>query len=155
MIRVFAMIRTLFLTAVVCGAFVLAATPTSQSEPLTVKFEVDGKELDLPIKILFSVGGSMDFEPTISNGSFAFPPELIGYEKVRLRVIAGKYDLDFGEVHLSKFSGEMIFGVDKKPFDEANLVGEPPPGKELVGINYIRFEPKEGAATMLIVSEYR
>ena len=135
-------------------AFLFSIAANAQTDSIKVKFEIDGKESHQPFRILLSANGA-SFEPPIIDNSFTFPPELRSHEKVGVRFICGKYDLNYGEVNLSKFSGEMIFGIDKKPFAEENLPTEPPPDKELVGIYYIRFEPDKGAATMLVVHEYR
>ena len=44
----------------------------------------------------------------------------------------------------------MVFGVDNKPFEEANLPEQIPPNRELVFIYYIKFE-----GTALTIHEYK
>ncbi len=156
MFRVVATINIFVLALTTYGALGFAGIPMKQDKPIKVSFEVDGKELKQPMKILLSVEGSIEFEPAISDGGFIFPPELKNYERVRLRFISGEYDLNFGDVYISKFSGKIIFGVDKEPFDEENVAGQrPPDGKELVGIYYIIFRPEQGLATREDIYVYR
>jgi hypothetical protein len=141
MISIQRMMKTVCLSIMFCFAWALiASTDTlAQDNPIKVKFEIDGKEIHQPFKILLSVKGSAIFEPAITDGSFIFPLELRSYEKVSLRLVYKEYDLDYGDVYPSKFNGEMVFGVDNKPFDEENLPSNPPPGKELILIYYIKF----------------
>jgi hypothetical protein len=140
------------LIALCCAGAMFPANLTfAQDEPIKVKFEVDGKESNRPFKIFLSVKGSAIFEPPISDNSFVFPPELRNIEKVHLRLKSGKYDLDYGEVYLSKFDDEMVFGVDNAPFDEEHIADNPPkPGKELLLIYYL-----ESVGTVLTTYVYK
>jgi hypothetical protein len=131
-------LKSLCIVVLVCHAAAFPGAVNAQTGgPIKVKFEVDNKESSRPFKVLLSVEGSAIFEPPISGGSFVFPPELRNAEEVRLRFISGEYDLDYGDVHISKFDGEMVFGVDNAPFDKNRLGSSRDPNKELILIYYL------------------
>lgn len=136
------MMKIFFMSVMLCLAWLLMAPNTvcaqDQDKAIKVKLEIDGKEINQPFRLLLSVPGSAIFTPPVTDGSFIFPPELRSCEKVHLRLVYKKYELDYGDVYLTKFSDEMIFGVDTKPFDEENISTEPPPGKELILIYYLK-----------------
>ena len=90
----------------------------AQNKRANVEFWVDDKKSEKPFKVFLSVEGSAVFEPKISNNSFELPLEFQNAEYIQLRFVSGKYDLNFDKVHISKFDGEMIFGIDNPPFDE-------------------------------------
>jgi hypothetical protein len=139
MIKMRIVMKAIYLSIMFCFAWSLISTNIAhaQDEPIKVKFEIDGEEIHKPFKILLSARGSAIFEPPITDGSFIFPPELRSYEKVNLRLLYKEYDLDYGDVYLSKFNGELIFGVDKKPFDGERVRSNPYPDKELMLIYYL------------------
>jgi hypothetical protein len=132
------MMRTVCLIMMLCVAWALVAPniTVAQDEPIKVKLEIDGKEIHQPFKILLSVEGSAIFEPPITKSGFIFPLELRSYEKVNLRLLYKEYDLDYGDLP-AKFKGELIFGVDTKPFTEEHLSDNPDANKELMLIYYI------------------
>ena len=136
----------LFLASVFLGANIAIA----QKATIKVRLEIDGQEVRQPFKVLLSVKGGTIFEPSITDGSFVFPAELRSYEKVNLQLLYKAYELNYGDIYLSKFNGEMVFGIDKKPFDEKNIPSSPLHGKELILIYYIKF-----AATELLVHVYK
>ena len=146
------MIKTLYLLIAICcaGAVVPAKVAFAQDEPIKVKFEINGKESSQPFKIFLSVGGGAIFKPTITDNSFVLPLELRSAKKVQLRFKSGKYDLDYGEIYLLKFDGEMIFGVDDAPFDEEHIKDNPSPEKELLLVYYL-----ESVGTVLTTYVYK
>ena len=117
----------------------LGGISNAQSAPIKVRFEIDGEEVHRPFKIFLTADGGAVFEPPVSRSSFIFPPELSNSEWVGLRFESGDFVLDYSRVHRSKFDGEMIFGVDQKPFDEEHIPSQLPPDKEIKLIYYIRF----------------
>lgn len=144
--------KIFYILIMLCFACGLTVSPKmyAQNEPIKVKFEIDGKEVQQPFRILLSGKDSAIFEPRITNDSFIFPQELRSYEKVNLRLLYKKYELDYGEIYLTKFSCDMTFGIDNKPFDEENIPSEPLPDKELKLIYYINF-----CTTRLQICEYK
>jgi hypothetical protein len=139
-----------------------AAAANAQTSPVRVKFEVDGKELNEPLRIFFAAHWD-EFkppiiEPPVKDGGFIFPPELSGlkFEEVSVRVVCGKYTLEFTEVELAKLNGALTFGVDYKPFDPEFLKFKTPAEKKkLAVIHYIKFEPENGPPTWMTVSTNR
>jgi hypothetical protein len=130
--------KSLCLVVLICYSAACSSAVNAQTDdPIKVKFEVDDKKNNQPFKILLSVGGSAIFELPITDSSFVFPPELRNAEWVRLRFISGEYDLDYEDVHISKFAGEMVFGVDNAPFNEDRLDSNRAPNKELILIYYL------------------
>jgi hypothetical protein len=131
-------LKSLCIVVLICCAATFPGAANAQTgAPIKVKFEVDDKEGNEPFKILLSAEGSATFEPSVSDGSFVFPPELRNAKEVRLRFISGEYDLDYEDVDISKFDGEMVFGVDNAPFDKDRLDGHSDPDKELILIYYL------------------
>jgi len=122
----------------------LGGVTNAQSAPIKVKFEIDGEEVHRPFRIFLTADGGAVFEPPVSRSSFIFPPELSNSEGADLRFESGDFVLDYGRVHRSKFHGEMIFGVDQKPFDEEHILSQHPPDKEIKLIYYIRFSGGTG-----------
>ena len=118
-----------------CCALLFVETAKAQTNPIKVHFRVDGEEVHQPSRIEISLNGLV-LKPKVENESFIFPPEFWNEEKIALRFISGKYDLDFENIPLKKFN-EIDIGVDNKPFEEENLPSEPIPDKELVFIYYI------------------
>lgn len=129
----------------------LGGVTNAQSAPINVKFEIDGEEVHRPFRIFLTADGGAVFEPLVSRSSFIFPPELSNSEGVGLRFESGDFVLDYGQVRRSKFDGEMIFGVDQKPFDEEHVPSQLPPGKEIKLICYIRFSDW----TQLVVTVFK
>lgn len=133
-------LKSLCIVVLICCAASFPGVVNAQTDsPIKVKFVVDDEESNKPFKILLSVEGSAIFEPPISDSSFVFPPELRNAKEVRLRFISGEYDLDFVDVHISKFEGKMVFGVDNAPFDKdrLNLNDHSALDKELILIYYL------------------
>jgi hypothetical protein len=132
------MMKTVYISIIFCLAWLLIAPNIScaQDEVIKVRFEIDGKEIHQPFKILLSVQSSAVFEPPITDDGFTLPPELRGQEKINIRLLYKKYGLDYGDIHISKFSGEMVFGIDNKPFDEER-VRDHDPKKEIMLIYYL------------------
>lgn len=133
---------------IVFSALLMAKAANGQTEPIKVKFEVDGKESHQPFRIQL-VLNKLVLKVKVENGSFFLPGELANQEKVDVRFISGKYDLYYDDVYLTKFSNvaEFVFGVDNKPFDEDHLRVAPPPGQELQFVYYLEFSPKDGCGT--------
>ncbi len=130
--------KSLCLVMLICCSAAFSSVVNAQTDdPIKVKFEVDDKENNRPFKILLSVGGSAIFEPPITDSSFVFPPELRNAEWVRLRFISGEYDLVYEDVHISKFAGEMVFGVDNAPFSEDRPDSNRDPNKKVILIYYL------------------
>jgi hypothetical protein len=140
---------------------IAAAAADAQTPPVRVRFEVDGKELRKPLRIFIAADWDKFtppiIEPPVRDGSFIFPPQLNGREEVSVRVVCGKYTLEFTEVEVAKFNGELIFGIDYKPFDPEYLKFGPPDEKKkrLAVIHYLRFIPESGDPTWMTVSTYR
>jgi len=109
----------------------------AQTNPIKIRFEIDGKHVHQPFRIEISRNGLV-LRPKITNGAFVFPPELLADEKVNLRFISGKHDLYFENVPLKTFN-DITIGVDNKPFAEGNLPIEALPNRELVLVYYISF----------------
>jgi len=129
----------------------------AQSQCVSVKFEVDGKEMDQKFRILLYVDNKV-LEPAVIGKSFVVPPELKGQEKVNLRFLSGEHDLSFESVYVTKFKTDWVVGVDTPPFDNENLASEnpDPPGKTLSVIWYIDFVPKDkGDGTRVVVKIYK
>jgi hypothetical protein len=118
-----------------CCALTFVETVNAQTNPIKVRFRVDGKEVHQPFKIEISHNGFV-LKPKVENDTFFYPPEFLNDEKVNLRFVSGKYDLDFGNIPLKEFN-EIDIGVDNKPFEEENLPSETSPDKELAFIYYI------------------
>lgn len=133
----------LFSIVLACCALAFGETANAQTDQIKVRFRVDGKEVHHPFRIEISLNGFV-LKPKVENGSFPYPAELLNDEKVDLRFISGKYDLDFENVPLKKFH-DIVISVDNRPFAEENLSSDPPPDKELVfiySISYGRVESR-------------
>ena len=141
----------MMLTAVAAGA-------AAQTRPVKVKFEVDGKVVRKPLRLLFAANWD-EFKPPIieapvRDGSFILPPELSGlkFEEVSVRVVCGRHTLEFTEVEVARLTGALTFGVDYKPFDPEFLKFKTPAEKKkLAVIHYIKFEPEDGPPTWMTV----
>ena len=144
--------KSFCIVVLVCYATAFSGSVDAQTNPVKIKFEVDSKESNQPFKILLSVERSAIFEPPISDNGIVFPPELRNSKWLQLRFISGEYDLYYENVHISKFDGEMTFGVDNAPFDEdrlktifgvddeGDLKSNPDLSKELILIYYLETE---------------
>ena len=148
--------------ALSCLMLTAAFAADAQTSPVRVKFEVDGKELQKPLRIFIAAHWD-EFkppiiEPTVKDGGFVVPPELSGlkFEEVSVRVVCGKYTLEFTEVEVAKLTGAVTFGVDRKPFDPEFLKFKTPAEqKKLAVIHYIKFEPEDGPRTWMTVGTNR
>src|SRR2546421_10839113 len=135
--------KTKALALVVC-VLALVVSVSAQSQCVSIKFEVDGKEVDQKFKVQLYVDSKV-IEPTVVGKSFIVPPELKEYEKVNVRFLSGKYDLYFESVYVTKFMTDWVVGVENPPFDSEKIASEnpDPPGKTLSVIWYIDFVPKD------------
>lgn len=149
-------IKLVSLGLIILSVLLMAQAANGQTEPIKVKFIVDGEEVHQPFKIQL-VLNQLVLKPRIKDGSFFLPGELANQEKVDVRFISGKYDLYYDDVYLTKFSdgGEFVFGVDNKPFDEDHLRDAPPPGRELQFVYYLTFMPRNFEGTELTVYQWR
>ena len=149
-------IKLVSLGLIVFSVLLLAKAANGQTEPIKVKFKIDGEESHQPFRIQL-VLNQLVLKVKVENGSFFLPGELANQEKVDVRFISGKYDLYYDDVHLSKFSdgGEFVFGVDNKPFDEDHLRDAPPPSKELQFVYYLEFSPNNGCGTALTIHVFK
>lgn len=135
----------------------LVGSVSAQSQSVTIKFEVDGKEVDQKFRVLLYFDNKV-IEPTVVEKSFIVPPELKDQEKVNVRLLSGEYDLSFESVYLTKFKTDWVVGIDNPPFDDENIASEQrnPPGKTLSVIWYIDFVPKDkGDGTRVVVKVYK
>ncbi|MET0647073.1 MAG: hypothetical protein ABW208_10660 [Pyrinomonadaceae bacterium] len=145
-----------------CLTLVAAAAAVAQTPPVKIKFEVDGKEYRKPIRI-FIAAHYDEFkppiiEPRVKDEGFIFPPGLDGlkFDEVSVRVVCGIYTLEFTEVEVGKFTGQLIFGVDHKPFDPEFLKFKTPEEqKRLAVLHYIKFIPEDGDPTWMTVGTNR
>ena len=127
------------LIALCFAAVMLCVNPVSaQTKRANVEFWVDDKKSEQSFKVFLSVEGGAVFQPKISNKSFELPLELQNAEYIQLRFVSGKYDLNYGDVHISKFDGEMIFGIDNPPFDEEFSEDSSEVKGELVLLYYLK-----------------
>jgi hypothetical protein len=149
-------IKLVSLGLIVFSALLLAKAANGQTEPIKVKFEIDGEEVQQRFKIQLLLN-QLVLEPKVERSSFFLPGELVNQESVDVRFISGKYDLLYEDVHLSKFSdgAEFVFGVDNKPFDEDHLRDAPPRGEELQFVYYVRFESRDWEGTEQTVYVYK
>lgn len=145
--------RELTALILVCCSVMLTNPTNAQTNCVKVKFEVDGKEVKQKFKILLYVNNEV-IEPLMSENGFTVPPEIRHSEKVNVRFLSGEYNLFFESVYLPKFKTDWIVGIDRKPFDKENLP-QSQPDKELLGIYYITFVPKDGLETRIVVEEYK
>lgn len=146
-------IRKLTVLILVCCSIMLIKPVKAQTDCVKVKFEVDGKEVKQKFKVMLYVNNEV-IEPLMSENGFTVPPEIRDSEKVSVRFLSGEYNLFFESVYLPKFKTNWIVGVDRKPFDKENLP-QSQPDKELLGIYYITFIPKDGLETRIVVEEYK
>jgi hypothetical protein len=149
-------IKLISLGLIIFSVMLLANAANGQTEPIKVRFQIDGEESHQPFRIQL-VLNQLVLKPEVKNDSFFLPGELANQEKVDVRFISGKYDLYYDDVHLSKFSdgGEFVFGVDNKPFDEDHLRATPPPGQKLQFVYYLEFLPKDVCGTALTVHVFK
>jgi hypothetical protein len=147
--------RIKIFSAVTCAflALVFADAANAQTDPISVKFEVDGKEVHQPFNIQISLNGLV-LEPEIRNSGFVFPPEFLNQEKVNVRFISGKYNLFYEGVYMTKFNGEMVFGLENLPAGEDCNRTKPSPDAKPMMIYWLEFHPKNAAGTKLAVSTY-
>ncbi len=144
-----------------CLMLTAAGAAAAQTSPVRMRFEVDGKELRKPLRIFISADWDKFrppiIEPPVKDGSFTFPPQLSGREEVSVRVVCDKYTLEFTEVEVAKLTGELVFGVDYKPFDPEYLKFGWPDDKRkrFAAIHYLRFIPEDGDPTWMTVITYR
>jgi hypothetical protein len=129
-----------------------AAAADAQTSPVRVRFEVDGKELKQPLRILFAAHWD-EFkppiiEPPVKDGGFTLPPALDGlkFDEVSLRVVCGKYTLEFTEVEVAKLSGALTFGVDHKPFGPEFLKFKTPAERKKLAVIYYQVRTRERPA---------
>jgi hypothetical protein len=139
-----------------------AAAGAGAQTPVKIKFEVDGKEYRQPIRIF--IAAHYDefkppiFEPQVKDGSFILPAGLGGlkFDEVSVRVVCGKHTLEFTEVEVSKLTGELVFGIDHKPFDPEFLKFKTPEEKKkLALLHYLKFIPENGDPTWMTVGTNR
>lgn len=132
--------KSIYILLAACFALIiLCANPVSaQTKQATVEFWVDDKKSEQPFKVFLSVEGGAVFEPKISNNSFELPLELQNAEYIQLRFVSGKNDLNYDSVHISKFDGEMIFGIDNPPFDEEFSEDDSKVEEKLVLLYYLK-----------------
>ena len=135
----------------------LITSVTAQTHVVKIRrFEVDGKALHKPFKILLYVDGRV-IKPARIGNRFVVPSEIEHHKTVDVRFISEKYNLFFQSVDNSKFGTDWIVGVDNKPFDEENIASEDPdPQRQaLVGIYYLEFLSKKGLDTRMVVKTYK
>jgi hypothetical protein len=153
------LLRVVLLT---CLLLTAATAADAQTSPVRIRFEVDGKELRKPVRIFiaphYDAFKPPIVEPPVKDGSFVFPPELKGlkFEEVSVRVVCGKYTVEFTEVEVEKFTGQMVFGVDYRPFDPEFLKFRTAAEKKrLAVLHYVRFIPESGTPTWMTVGTER
>lgn len=145
--------KLIALMLVCCCSVMLTGTVNAQTNCVKVKFEVDGKEVRQRFKVLLYVNNEV-IEPLMSENGFTVPPEIKDSEKVNVRFLSREYNLFFESVYLPKFKTDWVVGIDRKPFAKENLP-QSQPDKELLGIYYITFVPKDGLETRIVVEEYK
>ncbi len=132
---------------------VLATQANAQAKVVKLRFEIDGKLVKRQPKMVL-YADSEKVELDFSGGSFTVPSQFQNKEKVGVRFMLGKYDLLFEPVYISKFEGEWVIGVDKKPFDKDNIASAQT-GKQIKQVYYINFHPLQGDGTRMVVISYK
>lgn len=130
-----------------------AMTVSAQSKSVEFRFEVDGVPKKGSPRVVFYAGHE-NLEAAISGNNFVVPPSLYKYEKVDVRFISGEYNLLFESVYLSKFEGDWVIGVDRKPFDKGNTAAAQP-CRQIREIHYINFNSLQGDGTRMMVITYK
>jgi hypothetical protein len=136
-----------------CLLVASAAAANAQATRVRFRLEIGGKQVESHPKIILYAGDKEIQAPVVGH-TFTVPPEVEKLQKVNVRFLTGKYDLFFESVYLSKFEGEWIIGVDKKPFDKENLASAQP-RRQIRGIHYINFSPTTGDGTRMVVISYK
>jgi len=135
------MLKVLSAITFVCCVSIFADAANAQTDPISVKFEVDRKEVHQPFKIQISLNGLV-LEPKIENGSFVFPSEFLNQEIVDVRFTSGEYDLFYEGVDVSKFNGEIVFGFENLGVGEDCNRTKPSPDAKPITIYWLEFHPK-------------
>lgn len=146
---------SLFQAFLVCLIAVLPIQTNAQARIVKFRFEIDGKLVRGPRQpkiVIYAVGEKTELD--VSDDSFIVPAQIQNNEKVSVRFTFGKYDLLFESVYLSKFGGEWVIGVDKKPFD-SNNIRSAQAGKQIKQVYYINFHPLQAEETRMVVIAYK
>lgn len=64
-----------------------------------------------------------DLEITISERSFDIPDRFLGEEKIRVKMLIGRFDLDFGQFEKSHFGQKWRILIETRPFSEELVEG--------------------------------
>jgi hypothetical protein len=64
-----------------------------------------------------------DLEITISERSFDIPDRFLGEEKIRVKMLIGRFDLDFGQFEKSHFGQKWRILIETRPFSEERVEG--------------------------------
>ena len=136
----------------ICLIALLIVQVSAQAKVVKFRFEIEGKPVKVRPKVTLYAEAEK-VELGVTDDHFVVPVHLEKTEKLNVRFTAGKYDLFFESVYLSKFEGEWIIGIDKKPFDLENTASAQP-GKQIKQINYINFQPPQGDGTRMVVILY-
>jgi len=106
-------------------------TPPESTKILRIT--IDKKETKKDYRVFVYMKGK-ELEAKRTKDGFVIPDELREKENVALRILIGKYDLEFGQIPSSKFKLDWTLGIDTKPFDEGRVTDE-----EAKGIKYVYF----------------
>lgn len=138
-----------------CCFAISSISVKAQTNCVKIKFEVEGKEVvGQKFKVLIYFD-NRTIEPELTENGFIVPPEIKQHKEVAVRFISGKYDLYFGSVNDFDFESAWIIGIDTPPFDPQYVLSPPKPGKELLGIYYLKFIPKDAEGTIIAVQVYK
>ncbi len=85
-----------------------------------VRIEIDGKEIKTSYDVFFLVNKEWVKVKQTPCG-FQIPDELKNNEFFDFSIAFEKYQLDFSQIHISKFNTDWIVGIDKKPFSDENV----------------------------------
>lgn len=102
---------------------VLCFSAYGQSQKTTIASINVGDDLysgDLQIILASS---EKDLEITISERSFDIPDRFLGEEKIRVKMLIGRFDLDFGQFEKSHFGQKWNILIETHPFSEELVEG--------------------------------
>lgn len=97
--------------------FVVKAQPISTK---ITKFTIDNKVVKKDYEVfLYSKGKELKAERT--KEGFVVPEKLKDQKTIDIRIIFGKYILDFVEIPISKFQLDWRVGIDNKPLSNGRI----------------------------------
>jgi len=119
------------LLLIATSSFLHFQTMAQGIETTITEINVDGKTTQKNYRVFFQLQNSW-VEAVRTPHGFMVPDALSEDEYLTVLVKVGKYQLEFSDVHISKFKTSWVVGIDKPPFSEKFVEPEQASSFEIV-----------------------